>query len=349
MLILALDLGLSKSAVCLFDTHTNRVRHDTCPTQPEQLQALFEQQRPDLVVVEICPLAATVYDLARSLGLGIIVADTTQDAWRWRNVKRKTDRDDALKLARLAALDQLNPVHMPTPQMRQWRELVEYRAALVGERTRTKNRIRQLMLVHTGRRLPAGKAGWTRAVLQMLLVQCQPLAHCPADALWRGVLRTELEHLAHTEQLVRQVEACLDRLGRADPRVRLVQTLPGVGPRVAEALVTSLDRAERFTSRRQVAAYAGLTPRRFQSGQMDRTGHISKRGRPLLRKMLTQAAWLAVARDAYFRGLFQRVSRACKDRRKLAIVAVMRQLLVVAWAMLRDGRPYRAALLARAA
>jgi len=349
MLIFAMDLGLSKSAICLMNTRTHVMRTGTCRTDADRIRTLLQRHQPDQVVVEISPLAAMVYDVAVALGRRILVADTTQDAWRWRNVKRKTDRDDALKLARLAALGQINPVHIPDPRMRQWRELVEYRAALVAERTRIKNRLRQLVLIHTGRRLPTGKSGWTQTVRATLLETAKPLAGCGADELWRGLLATELEHLHRTEQLVGTVDQRLDRLGRADVRVALVRTLPGVGPRVAEAIVTSLDRAERFASRRQVAAYAGLTPRRFQSGAMDRQGHISKRGRPLLRQLLNQAAWFAMARDPYFRALFQRVTHGCKGRRKIAIVAVMRQLLVVAWAMLRDRPPYRPAMLARAA
>jgi transposase len=122
MMIWAMDLGSSQSAICTLDTTTGKVRHGSCRTQAARIRALLQRQRPDLVVVEISPLAALVHDLAVDLGLAIQVADTTQDAWRWWNVKRKTDRDDALKLARLAALGQINPVHIPEPRMRQWRE-----------------------------------------------------------------------------------------------------------------------------------------------------------------------------------------------------------------------------------
>jgi transposase len=349
MMIFAMDLGSSKSAICTLDTVTGQVRHSSCRTQAARIRTLLQRQRPDLVVVEISPLAAMVHDLAVGLGLAIQVADTTQDAWRWRNVKRKTDRDDALKLARLAALGQINPVHIPEPRMRQWRELVEYRQTLVAERTRVKNRIRQVVLVHAAHRPRAGKYGWSQTARAALYELARPLAECRPDELWRGLLAAELDRLTDLDARLAALEQQLDRLGQADARVVLVQTIPGCGARVAEAVVTTLDRPERFAQRRQVGAYAGLTPRRFQSGQLDRYGRISKRGRPLLRQMLNQAAWQAIRRDTYFRALFLRVSRGVKARRKIAIVAVMRQLLVVAWAMLRDHQPYRPAQLARAA
>jgi transposase len=349
MLIFAMDLGSSKSAFCLLDTETLVQRAGTCPTQAAKLRKLLDRHRPALVVVEISPLAAMVHDVAQELGLAIQVADTTQDAWRWRNVKRKTDRDDALKLAKLAALGQINPVHIPNPRMRQWRALVRYRQTLVAERTRIKNRVRQLVLVQAGQRLPLGNRGWTERTRVQLRALARPLEECAPDELWRGMLASELDHLLFLAEMLHRIDQRLNRLGRQDARCQLVQTLPGVGPRVAEALVTTLDQADRFTNRRQVSAYAGLTPRRYQSGQMDRSGHISKRGDRLLRSLLNQAAWQAVIRDPYFRALYERIGRGCKARRKIAIVAVMRHLLVIAWAMLRDQQVYQPARLARAA
>jgi len=128
MLSLAIDLGWSKSVFCHMDTATGAVSFGAFVTSAAALRQVCERRRPDQIVVEICPLAGAVHDLGQELGLTVTVADTTQDAWRWKNVKRKTDRDDALKLARLAALGQLNPVHIPPPRIRQWRQLRNARA-----------------------------------------------------------------------------------------------------------------------------------------------------------------------------------------------------------------------------
>jgi transposase len=103
-----------------------------------------------------------------------------------------------------------------------------------------------------------------------------------------------------------------------------------------------LDQPQRFRTRRQVAAYAGLVPRRFQSGQMDRSGRITKRGSPLLRQVLNQAAWMAVRCNPELQAFFLRLGGGQKKRRKQAIVAVMRKLLVIAWALLRDRTRYQA-------
>jgi transposase len=340
MTILALDLAKSKSVFCHFDTVTGEVTFGDVLTKRAQLRALLEKRRPERVVIEICPLAGWVHDLVKELKIEIQVADPTQDAWKWKNVKRKTDEDDALKLARLSALGQLNLVHIPSPKMRQWRRLIELRHTLIVERTRCKNRIRAILLQEE-RPWPAGQRGWSQSQRAELNKLVRPLVECEATELWRGVLGIELRHLEQIEALGVEVEAKLDGLAATDVRTVLLRTIPGVAQRTAEVIVTAIDQARRFKTARQVASYAGLTPRRFQSGQMDRQGRISKRGSHLLRQVLNQAAWMAVRWNKHLRAVYLRISHGVAARRKLAIVAVMRKLLVTAWAMLRDARAYR--------
>jgi transposase len=340
MTILALDLAKSKSVFCEFNTKTGDAAFGDVATKRANLRDLLERLRPDRVVIEVCPLAGWVYDLVSEMAITIEVADPTQDPWKWKNVKRKTDEDDALKLARLSALGQLNLIHMPSPKMRQWRRLVEQRHSLVTERTRCKNRIRAGLLQEE-RHLPPGQRGWSLTKRGELRELARPLVECESTELWRGLLHVELRHLEQIDELVADVEAKLDGLAATDRRTVLVSTIPGVAQRTAEVIVTALDKACRFKTRRQVASYAGLTPRRFQSGQMDRQGRISKRGNRLLRKVLNQAAWMAVRWNRHMRAVYLRISGERAGRRKLAIVAVMRRLLVTAWAMLRDGRAYQ--------
>jgi transposase len=306
----------------------------------DSLRKLLKKLTPDRLVIESGPLAARVHDLAVSCGVAVQVADTTEDAWQWKNVKRKTDADDAAKLARLSALDQINPVHIPAPPVRERRHLLEHRRSLIAERTRCKNRIRSTLLLK-GMKLPPGKSGWSQEARAELRKQSRPLADCGAEELWRGIVHSELEHLEQIEKLAATVTDKLDEMNKTDPNVALLRSIPGVGPRTAEVIVTVLDQPQRFASRRQVSAYAGLVPRRFQSGQMDRSGRITKRGSALLRLCLNEAGWSAVRYNPELRAFFLQVGGSSKKRRKQAIVAVMRKLLVIAWAMLRDGKRYQ--------
>ena len=102
MKIVALDLGKFNSACCVFDSKTRKAEFLTVPTEREYLSRLFQQLDADLVVMEACGPSGWINDLAHSHQLNTLVGSTNEEAWRWANVKRKTDKDDALKLARMA-------------------------------------------------------------------------------------------------------------------------------------------------------------------------------------------------------------------------------------------------------
>lgn len=125
MKILAIDLGKFNCVCCLFDTETNQTEFETFKTYRIKFESLLQRLHPELVVMETCSITGWVHDLCVEWGYEVLVADPSQEAWRWKNVKRKTDKDDALKLAKLAALDQINPVYVPAPQSRQYRQLVK--------------------------------------------------------------------------------------------------------------------------------------------------------------------------------------------------------------------------------
>ena len=138
------------------------------------------------------------------------------------------------------------------------------------------------------------------------------------------------------EQL-RQLEWKLDRIGKADERVQRVKTIPGVGPRLSEALVAIIDDPHRLKRAKDVGPYVGLTPKQHQSGETDRPGRITKHGSKVLRSLLVEASWIGLRYNPYLRAIYERVKRGSKTRRKIAIVAVARRLLIWCWAMLRDA------------
>jgi len=340
MKIVALDLGKSKSVACILDSITGEHHFDASPTNPEMFRMLLETDRPERVVIEVSPLAGWVGDLVRGMGMELQVANVNHEAWRWRNVKRKTDRLDALKLARLSAANQLPLVHLPQLRMRQWRELIAYRQALVARRTRVKNRIRAILAMQA-LSMPAGKGGWTAKTIKMLSALARPLSEAAEDALWRGELDLELQQLNQLQELLGNVNAKLDAIAATHPGVALLQTIPGVGPRLAEMVVTAIDDPHRFTKGKQVGSYVGLTPRQYQSSSMDRQGRISGQGHRHLRAMLVEVSWLGLRHNCWMRTVYERVHRGSPARKKVAICAVARRLMVHCWAMLRDGTRWR--------
>ena len=123
-----------------------------------------------------------------------------------------------------------------------------------------------------------GQKAWALERYEQLAQHRRPVAECALDDLWRGELDLELIQLDHLRQQQQEIHRQLQALARADRRVQLLQTIPGVGRKTAEVVVAYLDDPHRFRNARQVSCYAGMVPRRYQSGEMDRQGRIHKRG-----------------------------------------------------------------------
>jgi transposase len=336
--ILAIDLGKYKCVGCLYRAADQYAFH-AIDTSRAEVERLIRRTRPAAVVIEACSLAGWVHDLCAGLGVPCVVANTAAEAWKYKHAKRKTDRDDALRLAQLYALGQLPEVVVPAKPVREWRALIAHRQALVTARVAAQNRIRSI-LVGQGLPAPRGAKAWTAAGLAGIAQLARPLAECGPDELWRGMLDLALTAYRQAVELVAAAEARLDQLGKADAGVRLLDTMPGLGPRTAEAVVAHLHDPHRFRSGKQVGAFGGLVPRQYQSGEDDRRGRITKRGPAVLRKLLVQCAWAMLRYNPWARAVYERLSRG-KARKKQAVVALARKILIRCWAMLRDNTAWR--------
>lgn len=339
MNILAMDLGKSNTVFCEYETDNAQYEFGKVKTTPQQIHDLIVERRPVRIVFEICTIAGWVYDIAKALGAEVEVANPNHQAWRWKNVKRKNDRDDSLKLARLSAMKQLPTVHIPKRAVRQKRALIQYRHKLIRRRTQIKNTIRAI-LDKQGLRMPRGKNGWSQACLQWLSEQALTLGKVGIENMWRGQLWMELKMLESVSKAVKQVESKLDRLAKSDEQIKRLETIAGVGPRLAEALVAFLDEPQRFSSGKQVGSYAGLTPKQYQSGQTDRQGGISCHGNKLLRYLLIEISWISLRYNSWSKLTYQRLLRGSPSRKNIAIVGLARKLLVRCWAILRDQRDW---------
>ena len=340
MKILALDLAKSKSVALDMNTRTGEVEYETVRTVPAEVDVLLERRRPDRVVLEIGAAAGWVHDLAVARGIQVQVANPNGEAWRWSGLKVKTDRKDVDKLAYLSSVNQLPLVHMPSPQVRQKRMLIAYRHKLVERRTGIKCQIHAI-LDRQGLSCASGKKTWNQESLQRLRELSKPLAELAELELWRGLLALELTALDQIEEQLQTAEQKLNALGKQDPKVRLLRTIPGVGARLSEALVAVIDDPHRFRSGKEVSSYLGMVPRLYESGQTRRNGHITRAGSALLRGLLVEVSWLALRWNPYLAEMYKRIRGGSKTRSKVAIVAVARHLLVIAWAILRKNQPWK--------
>lgn len=335
---MAIDLGKFNSMMCLYDTSTQKHQLETVATERGYFRSLIVNHKPDLVVVEACGPSGWVSDLCGELGVRIIVCSTHEAAWMFKNVKRKTDKDDAIKLAKLAAINQLVPTHVPKKEIRERRRLITYRKKIVERINRCKNGIRSVF-ANQGIKISSGAQTWHTG-REFLIENSKPLSQCDVDELWRGELHLELTQLEALEAHYKTIEKQLDQIAKTDAQIRRVQTINGVGRVTAEAIVNFIDDPHRFKNTRQVGAYAGMVPRQYQSGNTDRRGRITKRGPRLLRTLLVECAWCSLRYNDWARDTYDRIHHDTQSRKKKAAVAVARKILILAWAMMRDEVDY---------
>jgi transposase len=338
--ILAIDLGKYKSVACIVRAADDQ-RFTTIRTSRADISRLLSTHQPAVVLIEACLLSGWVHDLCVEHGVPCLVANTTSEAWKFKHLKRKTDKDDARRLTEVYRLGKFPTVLVPAKEVREKRGLIETRQKLVSRRVALQNRIRAV-LVSQGLPAPRGAKAWSALGLAGIAAHAQPLAECALSELWRGRLDLALTELAQVKELLKVAEKKLDALAKDDAGMKLLDSIPGVGPRTAEAVVAFLPQPKRFRTTKQVSAYGGLVPRQYQSAETDHRGRITKRGPRTLRKLLVECAWVMLRYNAWARAIYQRITHGGKTRKKQAIVALARKLLVRCWAMLRDGTVWRA-------
>lgn len=246
--------------------------------------------------------------------------------------KRKNDRVDAQKIAKLLYLDEVPLAYVPEADIRRWRSLIEYRRGLVARRAATKHRLRAL-LHEQGVEAPRGL--WTirgRAWLAAVALAEEP-------ALQREMLLAELDQL---NGQIKRADRMLKRKARQVPGVGVLMTIPGVGIHTASAVVAYIADPSRFRRNKSVGCYFGLVPCEDTSVK-SRFGHITKEGPSAVRWLLTEATWQSIRRDAGMRTYYEKVRRGDPGRKKIALVATAHHLLRAMLAMLQSGEVWRAA------
>jgi transposase len=242
--------------------------------------------------------------------------------------QQKTDRRDAKHILDLLLDGRFPRLWVPSPQIRDVRQLLRHRQKLVEIRTQVKNQLQHLALNQGVRRKSRLWSVQGRAVLEQL-----PLP--PWTARRRGDL------LAMLDRLQEQVGE-LDRAVRAEaeqrPEVRLLMTHPGVGPVVGLAYVLTIGPITRFPRGKQVASYLGLIPSEHTSGGHQKFGPISKQGNTMMRTLLVEAAQTAARFDDQLRRQYGRLK--ARKHSAPAKVMVARKLAVRMYWMLRENKPY---------
>jgi transposase len=329
MLYVGLDIHTKHISICVLSetgqvTHRSRVR-----SIEEMLQIL--KGLPDRF--EVCYEASCgyghYYDLLRPIAARVLVAHPGQLRLIFRS-KNKNDRNDAERLAKLLYLGETPTVHVPSLEVRTWRELINCRSQVIAKRTRAKNSIRAL-LRSAGVVPPKQPSLWTKKGLAWLRQLALPTL---SQQLRRDLLLEEVEAL---NRQVRRIEQQLNQQAKRTAAVTQLRSIPGVGIRTAEAVAAFVDDPHRFRNAKAVGCYFGLVPCQDQSGDKNRLGHITRQGASVVRQLVAEAAWQAQRRSPTVHAYFERAQRGDPQRKKIALVATAHYLVRVMWALLRRG------------
>jgi transposase len=282
-----------------------------------------------------------LYDALTDAGIECYVLAPTHLPHTAHGRKNKTDDKDAQMIldevrGHILAGRKLPAVWVPDPQTRDDREVVRMRLELGEARTRIKNQIRTLAK-RSKLTFPAWftKSGeWSKRSLAWLVEAASGTAGNLAEGV-RTALASLLALYREFSRQLRDLDKAVVKLAgqeRYAQVFRKLKLMPGVGTLTAMTFLTELGNLARFANRRQLAAYLGLAPAAFESGQRDdRKGHITRQGPARVRHMLCQAAWAALRTSEYWRAMYDKVKRGSAKRSKIAIVAVMRRLAIAMW------------------
>jgi transposase len=317
-----LDVSLKETAVCVIDAAGTRVWQGVCRSSPEALAKVVRARAPHAtrIALETGPLAVWHWHELRKAGLPVVCLHARHAQAALSLQINKTDANDAYGLAQIVRAGWYREVDLKSMDSYRLRLLLAARNRLVTIRTSLYNQIRGLLKT-SGVVLPAGKGGrFERSVLGQL----------PTDEAVRLVIESLLNTWRSLTAELKKFDLAIERTARANPVCRRLMTVPGVGPVTAVAYVATIDDPMRFRHSKDVGAYLGLTPRRYQSGDVDRAGRISKSGDTMLRSLLFEAAHILLTRlrqpstiRAWGVRLIQRVGP------RKAKVAVARKLAVI--------------------
>src|SRR3954451_11024767 len=337
-----LDVSQKTTAICVIDEQGRRLWRGTCATDPGAISArVFKHAGIDVKVgVETGPMTPWLIHGLRSAALDVECLDARRVKAALQMRLNKTDENDAEGLAQVMRTGWYRPVYVKFLDAHRARALLGARAQLVGMTTRLSNMIRGVL--KTFGLLPGAGRGlrFDRRV-DALLEGTPDLEQIvrPLLATWRQL----------REQIAVFDKAVLQQV-RADAVCRLLMTLPGIGALSSLAYVTTVEEPNRFARSRAVGAHLGLTPRRYQSGEIDRSGHISRCGDGLARTLMYEAAIVIlhrVKRPLHLKDWAEAIERRSGSGK--ARVALARKLSVILHSVWRSGEPFRWAAPAMAA
>ena len=240
----------------------------------------------------------------------------------------KTDRVDAKRLALMLRADMLAESYVPSDEIRELRDLVRTRKALIEERTAEKNRVRAV-LARTDNTYESELFGPNGREF---------LAELSLSEVDRTIVEAHLSVIDEYDSQIEIFDKKISQRVIESPAAQRLLTIPGVGETTAATVLAEVGEIDRFDRDKELVSYAGLDPEVHQSGDTEIRGSISKEGSAPLRWTLVQSAHVAVRYDEYLGNFYSRLKQ--RKNHQIAIVATARKLLVSMFHMLTRKEPY---------
>lgn len=333
----ALDVSLEMTAICVVDDAGKIIAEKKVPTSPEVIASWLSKNAPDLVRVgmETGPLAVWLWNELHDKELPIICLDARHANAALKVRTNKTDRNDAAGLAQIVRTGWFKQVTIKSRAGYELRSLLAAREVLVRSRVKIENEIRGLLRTF-GVLFGKSVGGFARRLEEIIAGDLE------ASPTIRDIMMALAKARAALIDRVKDFDRQVLRAAKANATVRLFMSAPGVGPITALSVASAFDNASRFKRSSSAGAYLGLTPRRYELGEVSRNGRISKHGNKMTRKHLYEAATTLLTRTVAFSTLKAwGLKLAKKVGFKKARVAVARKLAVILHAMSKTNTPFR--------
>jgi transposase len=329
-----IDVSLKDSSLCVVDATGRIVREAKVASEPEALVSWFRGLGVGVtrIGLEAGPLSQWLHARLSEAGFDTVLLETRHVKAALSAMTVKTDRKDARGIAQLLRMGWFRPVHRKSPDAQEMRALLVGRKLLQSKLRDVELSIRGIL---RGFGLKVGEVSKGKFAVR---VQELAAGHTMLETVIGAMLTAREGLQAEFMRLHRRMLAIV----RADEICRRLMTVPGVGALVSVTFKTAVDDPGRFRSSKAVGAHFGLTPKRYQSGETDVTGGISKVGDAMVRTALYEAANAVLSRPTRFSGLKRWAMDVAKRRGlKRAKVALARKLGTVLHRMWVDGTDFR--------
>jgi transposase len=332
-----IDVSLKESSVCVVDAGGKIVRETKVASEPEALIAWLGALGFGLsrIGLEAGPLSQWLYPAMKQAGLAVELLETRHVHDAFKAMPVKSDRNDARGIAQLIRLGWFRPVHCKSLAAQEVRAMLTARKLVQSKLLDVENSLRGIL---RGFGLKVGKTTRTRFAARIAeLVAGHPSLQLIAQAL----LRARAVLLAEFNGFDKQVR----QASRLDGKARLLMSTPAVGPVISLTFASAIDDPSRFGSAKQAGPHFGLTPKKYQSGETDYSGRISKIGDAAVREALYEAAHIILTKP--IKGCAQLKSWATRIAKRAGMakakVALARKLAVIMLRMLKDNMPFNPA------